>query len=153
MYVIKCMRVPLMFTNWKIHTISLLIQTKSWNFLWSHSSPAGFDFPTQEQERRDPQHDENDDQSHDVEVVVGVQHVQLFESARRCLEVTVLDEAIELRPVKSVRGKCRAFETIPNVGEVRYPSQVYRNGIKRDEEPREEKERHRHYWCQEHSVL
>ena len=82
-----------------------------------------------------------------------MQHVQLLEGARRCLEVTILDVAIELRSVKSVRGKRGAFETVSDVGEVRYPAQVHWNGIKRDEKPREEEEWHRHHWRQKHSVL
>lgn len=67
--------------------------------------------------------------------------------------MAVADEALQLSSAEAVRGQGGSFEPVSDVGQVGDPTQIHRDGIERDEEAGEEKERHRHDWSEEDTVL
>lgn len=77
---------------------------------------GGLQLPAQEQEGSNSQHHKNDDQRHNVEREVSVQHVELLERGRGRLEMTVHLVTLELFATVRVGGQSSSLKTVTNVG-------------------------------------
>lgn len=124
--------------------------------------PLCIDLVTEDKISKKPQSEEEDYEDDEVQVEFGIEHVQFLQDSIRPLEVArVILITVEIHAIQTIDGKDyplkpipgrgynRAADVtdalvvlghmwtglIPHVGDVGYPLQVPRNGVKADEEP------------------
>ena len=116
-------------------------------------SAFGTQLPLEDEEGGESEDEEEGGEGHQVDPVVGLGHVELFEELDGRPEVAVGLRAAHVGPLEAVDGQQGALETVAHVGGVRQPAQVRRDRVEGDEEARKEQDRDRRYRTQVHGRL